>query len=86
MSKNSQFAGIGSAVVFGFDYRSLPCINGYLKVLNLRVLAPLSWLALIIGACLAVMGISKSSEFAGVGSAVVVGFDYRGLPCSNGYL
>ena len=56
------------------------------KVLNLWVLALLSWLALIIWACLTLMGISRSYEFAGVGSAAVVGFDYRGVPCSNGYL
>ena len=53
----------------------------FLKVLNLRLLASLSGLALIIGACLALRGISKSSEFAGVGSAVVVGFYYRGMAC-----
>ena len=45
----------------------------------------LSWLALIIGACLALLDISKSTEFAGVGFAVVVGFDYLGLPYINGY-
>ena len=56
-----------------------------LKVFDLQVLPPLSCLALIIGACLTLMGISKSSKFAGVGSAVVVGFDYRGLPCSSEY-
>ena len=44
------------------------------------MLAPLSWLALIIEVSLTLMGISKSSEFANVGSAVVVGFDYRALP------
>ena len=38
-------------------------------------------LALIIRACLALMGIFKSSEFAGVGSAVTVGFDYQGVAC-----
>ena len=49
------------------------------------MVAPLSWLALIIGACLALLDISKSTEFAGVGSAVVVGFDYLGLLYINGY-
>ena len=39
-------------------------------------------MALIIGACLALMAISKSSEFAGGSSAIVVGFDYRGLVAS----
>ena len=58
-AKSSEFAVVGSADV--------------VKVLNVRVMAPLSWLALIIGACL-------------VGSAVVVGFGYRGLPCTNGCL
>ena len=52
-----------------------------MKVLNLWVLAPSSRLALIIGAWFVVQGISKSSEFAGVGSAVEVGFDCRGLIC-----
>ena len=57
------------------DYR------GFLKVLNLRVLAPPSRLALLIGAWFVLQGISKSSEFAGVGSAVEVGFDYPGMVC-----
>ena len=48
--------------------------NGFLKVLNLWVLAPLSRLAFIIEAWLALEWISKSFEFAGVGSAVEVGF------------
>ena len=29
MSKSIRFAGVASAVVFGFDYRSLHYINGY---------------------------------------------------------
>ena len=59
-----------------------PCLHEgvFLNVLNLRKLAPLSWLALIIEVCLTLMGISKSSEFAHVGSTVVVGFDCRALP------
>ena len=40
--------------------------------------------ALIIGAWLVLVEISKSSEFAGAGSTVEVGFDYRGLACING--
>ena len=60
-AKRSEFAGVGSALV--------------VKVLNVRAMAPLSWLALVIGACLALMGVCRSSEFAGVGSSVVVAFD-----------
>ena len=56
------------------------------KSTEFAMLALLSWSALIIWACLSLRSISKSSEFAGVGSAVVVGFDHRGVPCSNGYL
>ena len=55
--------------------------RGFLQVLNLRVLAPPSRLALIIGAWIVLQGISKRSEFVGVGSAVEVGFDHRGLVC-----
>ena len=80
----------------GFDYRGLPCINGYFEKyrisgcwLRCRLWLRLSRLALdlvvISGACIALMGISISSELAAVGSAVVVGFDYRGLPYINGY-
>ena len=53
----------------------------FLKFLNLRVLALPSRWALTIGAWLVLMEISKSSEFVGVGSAVKVGFHYRGLAC-----
>ena len=49
------------------------------------MLALVSWLALIIEAYLALMSFSNSSELAPVGSAVVVGFDLRGLVCINGY-
>ena len=45
----------------------------------LRLLAPLSRCAIIIGAWLVSEWISKSSRFAGVGSAVEVGFYYWGL-------
>ena len=48
--------------------------KGFLKVLNLRVLAPASRLALIIRASLVLHGFSGSSEFARVGSAVAIGF------------
>ena len=41
--------------------------EGFLKVLNLRVFAPLSRLALIVVACLASEWLSKRSEFAGAG-------------------
>ena len=51
--------------------------RGFLKVLHLWVLAPPSELALLIGAFLVLQGTSKSSKFAGVGSAVHFGFDYR---------
>ena len=50
--------------------------NGFLKVLNLWVLAPLSRLAFIIGAWLVFEGISKSSEFVGVGFAGEPGLYY----------
>ena len=76
ISKISEFVVVGSAVEVGLDYRGLGCITGGL---NLRVSAPPSRLALIIRAWLVLMEISKSSEFAGVGSTVEVGFDYRGL-------
>ena len=36
---------------------------------------------MITGAWFVLQEISKSSEFAGVGSAVEVGFDYEGLVC-----
>ena len=53
-----EFAGVGSAVEVGFDYRGLACITGdFLKVLTLRVLALPSRLALIIGAWLVLRGI-----------------------------
>ena len=45
------------------------------------MLALLSRLASSIGALLVVEWISKSSGFAGVGSAVKVDFYYRGLAC-----
>ena len=48
------------------------------------MLAPPSRLALIIRAWFVwfiLQGISESSEFAGVGSAVEAGFDYRGMVC-----
>ena len=70
----------------GFDYWGVACIHGdriVLKVLSLRVLAPPSRLAFNIGTWLKVMKNYKSSEFAGVGSTVEVGFDYRGLARSN---
>ena len=41
--------------------------NGFPKVLNLRVLAPLSKLAFIIGAWLVLECISENSECVGVG-------------------
>ena len=44
-------------------------------------LGPPSRLALIIGAWIVLKEISESCEFAGVGSSVKVGFDYRGLVC-----
>ena len=56
----------------------------FVEVLNFGVLAPLSWLPLTIRAYLALMGISKSSEFACVSYAVKVGFDYRRFPCTDG--
>ena len=45
------------------------------------MLGPPSRLALIDRAWLVLPGISKRSEFAGVGSAVEVGFTYPGLGC-----
>ena len=78
ISNSSEFAGIGSAVEVGFYglYQ-----NGFLKVANLQVLAPLSRLALTLVAWLVSAWISKVFEFAGIGSAVEVGFDYRILAC-----
>ena len=55
--------------------------KGFLKVLNLRALAPPSRLALIIEAWFVSQEIYKSSELVTVGAAVEVGFDYRGLAC-----
>ena len=52
--------------------------------MNLRMLAPPLRLALIIDAWLVLHWISKNCEFAGVRSAVEVGFDYRGLVCIIG--
>ena len=82
ISKSSEFAGVGSAVEVGFEYRGMFCsTRDFQKVMKLRVLAPPSRLALIIGAWFVFQGFFKSSEFADVGSAVEVGFDYRGLVC-----
>ena len=53
--------------------------KGFLKVLNLRMLAPPSRLVLTVGAWFVSRGIFKSFEFAGVGSAVGAGFENRGL-------
>ena len=47
----------------------------------LRLLAPLSRFAIIIGAWLVSEWIYKNSRFAGVSSAVEVGFYYWGLDC-----
>ena len=56
-SKTSTFAGVVSAVEVGFDYWRLACITGdFLKVLNLRVVALPSRVALIIGAWFVVRG------------------------------
>ena len=83
--KSSGFAGVGSAIGVGFVIIwARLVLQGLLKVLNLRVLAPPSYFALIIqalimGLWLVSQGISKSSEFPGVGSAVVIGFAYPGL-------
>ena len=49
-------------------------------IVNLRMVSPPSKSALIMGAWLVLQGF----EFAGVGSAVEVGFDYRGWPCITG--
>ena len=56
-------------------------LAGFLKVLNLQVLAPLSRLAFMIGDWLALECISKTCDFAGVGPAVAVGLYYRVLVC-----
>ena len=61
--------------------------NGFFKVLNLRVLAPLSRMAFIIGAWLVSEWLPKSSEFARVGSTVEVGFLLSALGLhENGFL
>ena len=57
---------------------------GILKVVNSRVLALLSRLALFMWAWLELMGISQSSEFAGVASTVEAGFDDWGVACIHG--
>ena len=50
ISKGSEFAGVGFTDEVGFDYRGLACTTvDFPKVLNLRVLALPSRLALIIG-------------------------------------
>ena len=57
-SRSSEFSRVGSAVEVGFDYRELVCITtDFLKVLNLRVLALPSRLAVIIEAWLVLRGI-----------------------------
>ena len=76
LSESSEFAGVGF-LLSGLGLYE----NGFQKVLNLWVLVPLSRLAFIIGAWLVLEWISKRFEFAGVGSAVEVGFYYRGLTC-----
>ena len=50
--------------------------DGFLKVLDLRVLARMSKLAFIIGAWFALKLMSKSAKFAGDGSAVDVSLHY----------
>ena len=57
VSKSSEFAAVASTIEVGCLY-----YGGFLKVLNLRMLAPPSRLALIIGAWFVLQGISKSSE------------------------
>ena len=59
-------------------------LQGISKSSEFRVLAPPSRLALIIGAWFVSQRIYKSSEFSGVGSALEVGFDHRGLVCITG--
>ena len=82
LSKSSEFTRVGSAVDVGFLLSGLGLYeNGFQKALNLWVLVPLARLAFIIGAGLVCEWISKRFEFAGVGSAVEVGFYYRGLAC-----
>ena len=57
-SKSSRFVGGSSAVEVGFDYRGLACVTAdLLKVLNLRMLALPSRVALIIGARLVLRGV-----------------------------
>ena len=77
ISKSSEFAGIGSAVEVGFYglYQ-----NGFLKVANLQLLAPLSRLTSIIVAWLLSEWISKKSVFVDDGSAVLAGLGYCRLP------
>ena len=58
--------------------------DAFLKVLNLRALAPPSRLAFIVGAWLLLQKISTHSEFVDVGSAIEVGLDYPGLVCNTG--
>ena len=49
--------------------------------MNLQQLARMSGLVVIIGTWLVLEKINQSSEFAGVGSTVQVGFNYRSLAC-----
>ena len=58
LPKSSEFAGVGSAVEDGFDYRGMASITvAFLKGLNLRMVALPSRLALIIGVWLVLQGI-----------------------------
>ena len=64
----------------------MACIHGdvrFSEVLNLRVLASPSRLALKIGAWLVVMEISKSLNLRVLALSVEVGSDYRGLARCN---
>ena len=71
--ESSEFERVGSAVEVGFLLSRLGLYeNGYLIVLNLGVLAPLSRLAFVIETGLVLRWISQCPQFAGVGSAVEV--------------
>ena len=57
ISKSSKFAGVGSAVEVGFEYRGMFCITrDFQKVMKLRVLAPPLRLALNMGAWFVLQG------------------------------
>ena len=79
ISKNSESRVLAPPSRLALITRAWFVLQGISKSLSLRLLAPPSRSALIDGAGFVLQGMRF--EFACVGSAVEIGFDYRGLHC-----